>query len=189
MPRTRVNTKKAEKAGTPGPKRKGTPPTPPADMAKRAQTMYGLALHAATHDQQMASMTKAFPGITEEAVRKLRADMDRLILESTGDTPALKKAKAELRILTSISTARAKGAFSAVASLEAEYAKIVGIHAPVRVHHQHEVSESFRAAFQVAVQQLTSEQARGLLDGETVPIGFSGGGAVIDVEGEPNDGV
>ncbi len=184
MPRQRLNTKTAEQASVPGPKRKGGERTSEAEMMTRRRLIRGLMLVASTPDQCLAAMQSKFAGITMAEVKRLYVEAEQELLSRAGDKLDMKRARQEARVLSEIASAQGKGAHGAVASLERVYADVAGTNAPVRVFHEVSFGERFNTAFQRAAAQLTKQQADGLLNGHTVPLGVSGGGSDIITTGE-----
>jgi hypothetical protein len=178
MPRQRVNTKTAERAGTPGPKRRGRPPATGAEMALRRRLVREAMLVSATPDATVAMVHQKFPELDEAAILRLYEEAEAELIGRSTEKLSTKKAKQEARILGHITAARGKGAFGAVASLEREYSNVAGTSAPVRVHHDVSFTDRQNEAWKRTLFAAGKGTLERLLKGKTVSLGLAQGQAI-----------
>ena len=183
MPRRR---KVAEGSGGEPPKRKAGEHTSEAEMMTRRRIMRGLMLVSSSPDQCLAAMQSKFSNIDRATVIRLYKEAEQELIDRDTDKLEMKRRKQEARLLGEIAKASGKGASNAVASLEGKYADIAGTNAPVQVRHEISISERVSTAYQRTLALLTAQQAKGLLNGKSVPLGapMTNGHASIDVAGE-----
>lgn len=184
MPRQR---KLAERIDAPPPQRASGAKTEQPEMMTRRRVIRELMLESASVDKCLVVMQSKWPEVTESVVRRMIAEAERELTERATEKLALKKMKQEARLLGHISKAAGKSAFSAVSSLEKTYADVAGTNAPIRVRHEVSYTTRFEEALKRAAALLSENQARGFLNGHTVPLGLSGSASVIEVSGEGKD--
>lgn len=120
-----------------------------------------LLTNGATDEEIQRGMSAEFQGMTEQEIDDLSlATAERMLAESSG-RKAYKKAFAEKRIHTHIAKASKRGAWGAVANLEAQLARIQGTEEPVE--QKVTVDARLQTATLQVLGELTPEQVQELV--------------------------
>lgn len=158
-------------SGLTGPREKISP-----ELAReRRKAMLGAVLYSAGNDAIMEAFTQYPWNMTEEAIRRLKAEVHKMIRDEDVEHAEVSRSTARRRILGHIAEAKSQKKWAAVANFELALMKIEGTEAPepnAGTGDESRLTEAIMAQLQVKDQgqlRIMVERQRIYIDTGTVP--------------------